>query len=113
MPQQYMKLTKNLNPKGHGRDQTNVNVSSLKYQGEIFGNFFVKPRKKDEIWLELKNLLSILPTPLETKPGKKLNEDILVNVYKHFSHCRKNNLQRNYFSFYDDRVFGLKSEIVC
>ena len=108
-----MKVTKNLNQKGHGRDQTNVNVSSLKYQGEIFGNFFVKPRKKDEIWLELKNLLSILPTTLETKPGKKLNEDILVNVYKHFSHWRKNNLQRNYFSFYDDRVFGLKSEIVC
>ena len=108
-----MKVTKNLNQKGHGRDQTNVNVSFLKYQGEIFGNFFVKPRKKDEIWLELKNLLSILPTTLETKPGKKLHEDILVNVYKHFSHWRKNNLQRNYFSFYDDRVFGLKSEIVC
>ena len=88
-----MKLTKNLNQKGHWRDQTDANVSFFKYQGEIFPNsVFVKPRKKDEIWLELKNLLSIPPTPLETKPGKKLNEDILVNVNKHFSHWRKNNL---------------------
>ena len=74
-------------------DQTDVNVSFLEHKGEISRkSIFVEPRRKDKIWNELKNLLCILPAPLETKRGKKFNEDILVNVNEHFSHWKKINL---------------------
>lgn len=47
-------------------DQTNVNVSFFNHEGEIFQNsVFIEPRKKGEIWIEMKNLLCILPAPLE------------------------------------------------
>ena len=80
-------------------DQTDVNVSFLEHQGEISRkSIFVELRKKDQVWIELKDLLCILPAPLETKRGKKFNEDVLVNVNEHFSHWKKINLQL-YFSF--------------
>ena len=73
-------------------EESEANISFLDHKGEVSSNtVFREPIRKDEIWVERKNILCVLPAPTETKCGKKFEESIIAMVNECMTDWKQNN----------------------
>ena len=71
-------------------DDSDAKISFYEYTGTLsIGSTFCEPKKRDEIWVDLVNILYVVPVPAETKRGKKFEMFPLENVMEKF-HVWKN-----------------------
>ena len=64
---------------------SNAKISFYEYTGTLsIGSTFCELKKKDEIWVQFVNILSVVLVPAETKRGKKLETFVLGNVMERF-----------------------------
>ena len=55
------------------------------------GSIFCLPKKRDEIWVDFVNMLCVVPVPVETRRGEKLEKFVLENVMETFSVWKNKN----------------------
>ena len=66
-------------------DDSDAKISFYEYTGTLsIGSTFCEPKKRDEIWVDLVNILYVVPVPAETKRGKKFEKFVLENVMQKF-----------------------------
>ena len=66
-------------------DDSDAKISFYEYTGTLsIGSTFCEPKKRDEIWVDLVNILYVVPVPAETKRGKKFEKFVLDNVMEKF-----------------------------
>ena len=71
-------------------DYSDTKISFYEYTGTLsIVSTFCEPKKRDEIWVDLVNILYVVPVPAETKRGKKFKKFVLKNVMEKFP-ARKN-----------------------
>ena len=71
-------------------DYSDTKISFYEYTGTLsIGSTFCEPKKRDEIWVDLVNILYVVPVLAETKRGKKFEKFVLENVMEKFP-ARKN-----------------------
>ena len=71
-------------------DYPDTKISFYEYTGALStGSTFCEPKKRDEIWVDLVNILYVVPVLAETKRGKNFEKFVLENVMEKFP-ARKN-----------------------
>ena len=55
------------------------------------GSIFFEPKRRNKIWVDLINILYVVPVPAETKREKKFKKFVLENVIKQFPVCKIKN----------------------
>jgi len=73
-------------------DETDANIKFYEHTGDISNHtIFREPRRKDEVWVEHKNILCVLPSPTETKRGRKFEESIISMIHEQMNIWKKKN----------------------
>ena len=67
-------------------NDSDAKISFYEHAGTLsLGSIFREPKKRDEIWVDIANILHVVPVPVETKRGKKFEKFVLENVMEKFS----------------------------
>ena len=73
-------------------DDSDAKISFFEQAGILsIGSIFREPKKRDEIWVDLVNILYVVLVPAETKRGKKFEKFVLENVMEKFPVCKNKN----------------------